>query len=110
MTFREQIYAALSTVAPTMPYATGIRAARPYITYMLVSGTDNANLRGDGPENPRFQLSIWSEDPDQADLLKAQAKVALRAGAKVGFIFDNPDDFEEDTKLFQRGFDASLWL
>ncbi len=109
MTFQAQIYAALNAVAPTMPYAAGISAPRPYITYQLVSGTDNANLGGGGPRNPRFQLDVWAEDPDTADLLKEQAKVALRAGAKVGFIFDNPDDFEEDTKLFRRGFDASLW-
>lgn len=109
MTFQEQIHAALNMLAPTVPFATGISLPRPYITYFLASGTDNANLRGAGPQNPRFQIDIWSEDSDEADLLKAQARVALRAGAKVGFIFDNPDDFEEETKLFRRGFDASLW-
>lgn len=109
MTFQEQIFAALNPLAKIVPFATGLNLPRPYITYFLVSGTDNANLRGNGPENPRYQFDFWAEDSDQADLLKAQGKVALRAGAKVGFIFDNPDDFEEDTKLFRRGFDASLW-
>lgn len=110
MSLETLIVAALTPLAPTTPFGDANPASRPRITYQKVAGSDNENLRGAGPYRGRRQIDVWALTYAQADGLAAQAKVALRSGLNVGSIMDNPDDYEEDTKLHRVSFDVAAWL
>jgi hypothetical protein len=110
MSLETLIVTALTPLAPTTPFGDANPASRPRITYQKVAGSDNENLRGAGPYRGRRQIDVWALTYAQADGLAAQAKVALRSGLNVGSITDNPDDYEEDTKLHRVSFDVAAWL
>lgn len=104
------IAAALSPLAPTTSFGRADKTQRPRITHQRATGSQNANLGGAGVNRVRFQIDVWADTPAQARGLAEQAKVALRAGLTVSEIFDNPDDFEEDTLLHRASFDAAIWF
>jgi hypothetical protein len=110
MNLETQITAALSPLAPTTPFGDANPAIRPRITYQIVAGGYNENLRGAGPYRGRRQIDVWALTYGQARGLADQAKVALRSGLNVGAIIDNPDDYETDTKLHRVSFDVAAWL
>lgn len=109
MTIPEQIYAALHTLAPTTPWASANNNAIPRIVFYLISGSDNGNLRGAGPQRSRYQIDCYAGSPKDADGLAAAAKVLLRAGMVIGQIVDNPSKFDVDTTLFATSFDIGAW-
>ena len=110
MSLETLIVTALTPIAPTTPFGDANPASRPRITYQKIAGSDNENLQGAGPYRGRRQIDVWALTYAQADGLAAQAKVALRSGLNVGSITDNPDGYEEDTKLHRVSFDVAAWL
>jgi hypothetical protein len=110
MTIDEQIVAAITPLGfPITPWSKADPNARTRFTYLLIAGSDNGNLSGAGVQSSRYQIDLWCETLDQARLLAADAKVALRAGLIIGRITDNPDDYEQDTKLTKVSFDIAAW-
>jgi len=105
----EQIVAALTPLAPTTSHGRADPINIPRITYQLITGSDNGTLTGAGPQRSRYQIDCYAESALSACGLAVNAKVALRAGLVVGGIFDNPDDYETDTKLNKASFDVAAW-
>jgi hypothetical protein len=109
MTIEASLVAILSVLAPVTPWGKADPSQRPRITYLRVHGQSNMHLQGVGPSRVRMQLDFWDDDLKTARGLADQAKVLLPAGLIVGDIQDNPDDFEDDTKLARASFDVAIW-
>jgi len=113
MSIKTAIYAALSPVAPTWPVVAKQGTEPPWLRYQGVAGVDTSNYDGDGmgATSGRIQVDAYALDYGTADRLSKEARAALYAyaGLTVGEITDNPDDYEEDTKLFCVSFDVTAW-
>lgn len=114
MNVKEAIFEALSTIAPTFPVVAPLNAPRKRIRYQGIGGSDVAAYDGDGngASSRRVQIDCYADEFEDASDLADAARAALYAypGLTVGEITDNPDDYEEDTKLNCVSFDVNAWL
>lgn len=109
MTIEASIYSALSSLARTAPIAAEQGASLPRITYQRVSGLRPLTMTdGYGITRQRYQIDVWAATFEEAVTLGEQARQALLA-LNVGELADNPQDFEEDTKLYRDSFDVAIW-
>lgn len=105
----QQIVAALTPVGPITPWGDANANIFPRMVYHKISGTDNDNLRGAGPQRRRYQIDCYATTFAAASGLADAARVALRAGMIIGGITDNPDNFEADVGAFSVSFDITAW-
>ena len=80
----------------------------PYIVWQTISGQANNHL--DCPsslDNTQYQLMVYADNARQAYELRDAARRALESRSWI----NNPsiNQYETDTKLYARGFDAN-WI
>ncbi len=85
--------------------------AKPYIVYQGAGGVDETTFDGpDELQNSRMQVAVWATGRLESAELIAQVRLALAAppilakpiGAAVSV-------YEEDTKLYGKRQDFSIW-
>src|SRR5579883_3383785 len=101
MSIEAQIVGTLQSLAPVYPLMAPQGAVLPRITYFRVAGTQEETL-ADGGSAPRlrFQVDIWDASFKDARAMAESAKAALRAALIVGEMTDNPDAYEQETKIY----------
>jgi len=80
----------------------------PYLVWSEVTGTPNNNL--DCPANNdhvMYQIMVYSPYQKTASDIRTAVCEVLQ---QHSFILSRISDYEKDTKLFARGFDANWWL
>ena len=80
----------------------------PYLVWQEIAGTPNNNL--DCPANNdhvMYQIMVYSSDSKTASDIRTAVCEVLQ---QHSFILSRINDYEKDTKLFARGFDANWWL
>jgi len=110
MSLDESLQAAMATVTPDSgPFPA--KTQKPlYATYQRVTGRLHGSLNsGFGAERATFQIDVWGDSKGKARGLADTLKAALPGLLKVGELSDNPDDYEEDTKLHRASFDVVIW-
>lgn len=85
-----------------------IRTPLPYIVWQTISGQANNHL--DCPSNlddTQYQLMVYADNQKQAYELRDLCRKALELRSWI----NNPsiNQYETDTKLYARGFDAN-WI
>lgn len=105
----ELIVSLLAPLGPITPFAGAVKTNDPRMTYFEVSDNEHPHLDGDGPRQYRIQIDVWSANKRSASLLAEAARVALRAGARVGEIAGGPGKFDDLTKFYSTSFDILVW-
>lgn len=80
----------------------------PYLVWSEVAGTPNNNL--DCPANNdhvMYQIMVYSPHQKTASDIRTAVCNVLQ---EHSYILSRIGDYENDTKLFSRGFDANWWL
>lgn len=80
----------------------------PYLVWQEITGTPNNNL--DCPANNdhvMYQIMVYSPYSKIASDIRTVVCEVLQ---EHSFILSRITDYEKDTKLFSRGFDANWWL
>lgn len=83
-------------------------AAAPYIVWQTISGQANNHL--DAPANfddVQFQIMVYATHVDRAYAIREAVRQALES--KVWILNPQINNYETDTKLYARGFDAN-WI
>jgi hypothetical protein len=110
MTLDEKLQAAGESVTPAFYSFPAKSPPALYVTYQRAAGKRHATLNsGAGAERGTFQVDVWGTGKGAVRTLADQLKDALPALLKVGDLTDNPDDYEEDTKLHRASFDVAIW-
>lgn len=111
MTLDQRLVAALKTLHPRVsPAPAKLGTARPYVTYQRVGGKRHSTLNsGSGAPQATFQVDVWADSLSDARTLADTLLDGLPALLKVGDVSDNPDDYEESTKLHRASFDVTVW-
>jgi hypothetical protein len=111
MTVKATLRAVLEVVAPTFPVIAPQGTTGKRLTYQGIGGGDSSTFDADDESATRalIQVDAWAEDYGTAERLSKQARAAIYVGMTVGEITDNPDDYEEETKLFRVSFSVLAW-
>jgi len=111
MTFDQQLTAALKTLAERVsPHPAPAGTAKPYVTYQRITGNRHTTLNsGAGAPRATFQVDVWGDSKSAVRPLADTIIEALPGLLRVGDINDNPDDYEDDTKLHRASFDVVIW-
>ncbi len=110
MTLDERLVAAMNAVTPAVFAAPAKNAPALYATYQRTSGRRHGTLNsGLGAERATFQVDVWGPVKGATRLLADQLKDQLPRTLKVGDLTDNPDDYEENTRLHRASFDVVVW-
>ena len=99
----------LSPLGTITTMAGADHALDPRMTYFEVSDNEHPHLDGDGPRQYRMQIDVWGSSKKTTRLLAESARVALRAGARVGEIVGGPGKFDDLTKFYSTNFDILVW-
>lgn len=103
-----RIYPDQAPQNPTVPYVTYRRISTGRVS-LLATDTDISM--------PRFQMSAWSDDRDQAVAVAAQIRDAFQrySGTNASIVIldsyleNEIDLYEPDTKLYQVIVDFEIW-
>lgn len=110
MTLDEALLAAMLTVTPAAYSFPARNPPAVYATYQRVTGRRHATLNsGAGAPTATFQVDVWGQQKGQVRTLADALIAALPQLLKAGDLTDNPDDYEEDTKLHRASFDIAIW-
>lgn len=89
----------------------------PLVLYTRVGTARAASHSGpDGLAEPRIQFDVWAQDPDSADAVAEQLRLALNGfrgqmgDVEVGssMVVNEHDDDDPDTGLFRRVLDTQI--
>lgn len=92
-------------------------AVFPLVLYSRVSTRRDATHSGPvGLAEPRIQLDVWAQDPDTADAVAEQVRLAFHGfrgqmgDIEVGssMVVNEHDDDDPDSGLFRRVLDAQI--
>lgn len=89
------------------------KAARPYVVYSKIFGELHNHLEGSsGQHQYRLQLDFHGETYAQATQLQAQVEAALAGWTARSTILlgQNPEEKDDETKLYKTSSDVSLWF
>jgi hypothetical protein len=82
----------------------------PRFTFSRVVGVEHETVAdGGGAKRGRFQIDSWAATYGEAKANAELAKPALRSALTVAEVIDNPDDRDEETKIFRASFDIGVW-
>ncbi|MBB4126221.1 hypothetical protein GGR77_001511 [Xanthomonas translucens] len=110
MTLDERLVAAMGTFTPDVYSAPAKNPPERYVTYQRTTGRLHATLNsGAGAARGTFQIDVWGPVKGPVRTLADQLKNGLPSLLKVGDVTDNPDDYEEDTRLHRASFDIVIW-
>jgi hypothetical protein len=113
MSVEADIKTLLSPLAPTWPAPAGELASLPRITYQQVGGRAVNFLGRDLPtlKNGRFQITAWAKTDKEVStlILAIEAALILTTSLQVEVLGAPIAVYEEDTKLYGRHQDFSIW-
>ena len=87
--------------------------ARPYVVWQRIASEPQVSLAGftSGLERIRVQIDCYADTPDAVFALAAAVRAAVQAatGPVRGITVNETDFFEDDTRLYRRAVDVSVF-